>query len=117
MPLFYMLFIWKLSSMPSDSVVKFGFSFDDFIREALHLVEFAILFWLLIFAFSASGRTSSIMPVIALIIAALYGAVDEIHQSFIPYRTASMIDLLKDWTGVIISYYVLKYYVRRKTSV
>jgi VanZ family protein len=34
--------------------------------------------------------------------AALYGAVDELHQSFVPTRMASMADLVADVTGAVL---------------
>ena len=33
---------------------------------------------------------------ICILILALYGLTDEIHQSFVPYRSATVIDLVKD---------------------
>jgi len=35
-------------------------------------------------------------------VAILYGLVDEIHQSFMPYRSATVIDFVKDTLGVLV---------------
>jgi VanZ family protein len=37
--------------------------------------------------------------VFAVVLAALYGASDEIHQHFVPHRTMDVMDLLADTTG------------------
>lgn len=109
LPLIYIMMIWKVSSMPSNTYVKFGFSFDDFIRESLHLIEFGLLFYFLLSAFWSLGKTSSKMEIVAIIIAITYGFIDELHQSYIPYRTASILDLIKDSTGVLVSYGLYRY--------
>ncbi|NJD51361.1 MAG: hypothetical protein FIB07_00660 [Candidatus Methanoperedens sp.] len=43
----------------------------------------------------------------AIIIGTIYGASDEIHQSFVPGRTASFWDLAADITGVIMAQTVI----------
>ncbi|HKL23897.1 MAG TPA: VanZ family protein [Candidatus Nanoarchaeia archaeon] len=40
---------------------------------------------------------------IVLIIAIIYAFLDELHQSFIPGRNASVIDLLTDTAGIFLS--------------
>ena len=42
-----------------------------------------------------------------LVISSLYGLTDEIHQSFVPYRSATVIDLVKDCIGVLVASWVL----------
>lgn len=130
-PFGYMLLIWTLSSMPSNAVVNFGFSFDDLIRESLHLVEFGILYVLIVIALLALGKSNSKsapgnfqlseiklskVELIAIIISVLYSITDEIHQSFIPYRTASLFDLIKDWVGVGAAYFLLRFYYKNEMS-
>ncbi|XQY91663.1 VanZ family protein [Metabacillus sp. HB246100] len=107
-PLLYMGVIWTLSSFPADAIVETPFSFDDLLKESLHLIEFAILYWLIAFALKAHNKWSERASIFAAIIAILYGLTDEIHQSFVPERSATIIDFVKDTTGVLISYYVAK---------
>ncbi len=40
---------------------------------------------------------------VSVALGAVYGASDELHQSFVPYRSASMGDFLADFTGLLIS--------------
>jgi len=106
LPLLYMALIWTLSSFPADAIVNTPFSFDSLLKESLHLIEFAILYWLIAFAFMAHGRWTERTSLIAAAIAILYGLTDEIHQSFVPARSATVIDFVKDTIGVLVSYYI-----------
>jgi VanZ family protein len=108
LPLLYMVLIWILSSNPADAFVKTPFSFDALLKESLHLIEFAILYWLISFAFMAHKKWSERASLVAAIIAILYGLTDEIHQSFVPARSATVIDFVKDTIGVTISYLIAK---------
>ncbi|MFV2047674.1 MULTISPECIES: VanZ family protein [Bacillaceae] len=108
LPLLYMALIWTLSSFPADAIVNTPFSFDSLLKESLHLIEFAILYWLIAFAFMAHGRWTERTSWIAAAIAILYGLTDEIHQSFVPARSATVIDFVKDTIGVLVSYYIAK---------
>ncbi|NLI92065.1 MAG: VanZ family protein [Peptococcaceae bacterium] len=113
LPLGYMLFIWILSSKPSDAVVRFGSQSDDLIREALHLIEFGILYFLILIALHASGKPGLPAQSLAITISIFYSIMDEIHQSFIPYRTASLLDLLKDFIGIFLAYHLCKHYSKK----
>ncbi|MEW6064965.1 MAG: VanZ family protein [Bacillota bacterium] len=116
LPLSYMIFIWFLSSQPSHSVIDLGF-YDSLIKESLHLVEFAILYGLLVLAFLTGGPLSPRENKIAIIISVAYAFVDEFHQSFIPSRSASVIDLIKDTAGVALVWFFIKQtYFRKEQS-
>jgi VanZ family protein len=109
LPFAYMVAIWVMSSMPSNAVVELpALKVDRFIKESLHLVEFAILYCLFVGAWLTTGKFTARVSVICAVVAGLYGVSDEIHQSFYPYRSATWIDLFKDWTGVLVSWYVVR---------
>ncbi len=111
LPLLYMIAIWVMSSLPDDVILDLPSSpVDRFIKEALHLVEFAILYMLLVAAFAANHRLTPRLSLVAAIVACLYGIVDEIHQSFVPYRSATLIDVVKDIIGVLAAYFHVKYH-------
>ncbi|MEI5909112.1 VanZ family protein [Bacillus spongiae] len=108
LPIVYMIIIWILSSLPVTAVVELpDQAIDRYIKESLHLVEFAILYVLFVFALIAQKKFTYSTNLFFAIIAGLYGLVDEIHQSFIPYRSATLIDFVKDITGVAICYYLI----------
>jgi VanZ family protein len=110
LPLAYMAAIWIMSSLPSNHFVELPDSqIDRTIKESLHLVEFAILYVLLVLAFLTGPRpVTPALNAACAIIAALYGVTDEIHQSFFPYRSASWFDLVKDFTGILVCYYFIR---------
>lgn len=108
LPILYMSLIWTLSSFPADAIVDTQLSFDALVKESLHLIEFAILYWLIVFAFMAHGKWTEKASMIAAVISILYGLTDEIHQSFVPARSATVIDFVKDTIGVAVSYWIAK---------
>lgn len=118
LPLAYMALIWTLSSFPADEFVALtDLSLDRIIKESLHLVEFGILYLLFALALYGNGQLTNKTSLLFAIIACLYGALDEIHQSFVPYRSATWIDLVKDVIGVTVAYYgVNRLYFLKKIS-
>jgi VanZ family protein len=76
-------------------------SIQLFVRKCAHLAEYAILASLLFRAFRQGRDSFSRAAVIALVIAALYAALDEFHQSFVTSRTASPYDVAIDVAGAL----------------
>ena len=108
LPIIYMIAIWVMSSMSSDAIVELPDSkWDGFIKESLHLVEFGILYLLLALALLTMRELNGTINVILILISCLYGLTDEIHQSFVPYRSATLIDLVKDCVGVLFASWIL----------
>ncbi|WP_080843852.1 VanZ family protein [Cytobacillus gottheilii] len=109
LPISYMILIWVLSSLPHNAVVELpDSSFDRFFKESMHLVEFGILYLFLIgAAFTFKQPFTSKINLLLAVLACFYGVLDEIHQSFVPYRSATFIDVVKDVTGVAVAYWVI----------
>ena len=108
LPFIYMALVWKLSSMPVDAVVELPDSrWDGWVKESLHLVEFAILYLLLVLALLTFRGLTASLNLVCILIASLYGLSDEIHQSFVPARSATLIDLVKDVIGVLAASWVV----------
>jgi VanZ family protein len=110
LPIAYMAAIWTMSSLPANHFVELPDSqIDRTIKESLHLVEFGILYVLLVLAFLTRHREfTSALNLVCAGIACLYGVTDEIHQSFYAYRSASWFDLVKDFTGVAVAFYFIR---------
>ncbi|MBM7648372.1 VanZ family protein [Bacillus ectoiniformans] len=109
-PFLYMIAIWVMSGLPHDAIVQLPQNdVDRWMKESLHLIEFAILYGLIVNAFLANGRFTTATHLAAAIIASFYGLIDEIHQAFVPYRSATIIDAVKDITGVLICYLIVRY--------
>ena len=108
LPIIYMIAIWVMSGMSSDAIVELPNSkWDGYIKESLHLVEFGILYLLLTLALLTMRELNGTINVILILISCLYGLTDEIHQSFVPYRSATVIDLVKDCVGVLVASWIL----------
>jgi VanZ family protein len=107
-PFIYMAAIWVMSSMPDNAVVELPNSkWDGIIKDSLHLIEFAILYVLLVFALLTIRGLTTRMNIILMIMASCYGLLDEIHQSFVPARSATVIDLVKDVIGVLVASWII----------
>jgi VanZ family protein len=78
------------------------------VRKGAHLMEYAILAWLLWRALGSltpdQVRTWS-WPLAAgtLLAVLLYASSDEIHQRFVPSREASVVDVLIDTSGAALA--------------
>jgi VanZ family protein len=72
------------------------------VRKTAHVVEYCVLgllMWRLVHFDSAWAACRSREFLTALLLAALYAASDEFHQSFVPGRDASVRDVLLDTCG------------------
>ena len=70
--------------------------------KLLHVIEYGFFGWLLIRAqFLSFPKTSlKILAATAFFLGVFYGLSDEWHQSFVPYRDASLYDFAVDAAGV-----------------
>ena len=70
-----------------------------------HLVTYAVLCACLVWGLTdrAPARTTWAVAAAAVGLTALYGASDEWHQSFVPGRESSMLDLAADTAGAVIA--------------
>ena len=108
LPFLYMALIWVLSSMPADAVVELpDLAVDRFLKESMHLIEFGILYVLLVLAALTVFKLTPGVNILLAVLACFYGILDEIHQSFVPYRSATVIDAVKDITGVLVCWYLI----------
>ncbi|HEV2060408.1 MAG TPA: VanZ family protein [Solirubrobacteraceae bacterium] len=91
-PLAVMALIFALSATP-DLSSGLG-TWDVVLRKIAHVAIFAVL-WLAL-ARAADWRR----PLVATVIAVLYAASDEIHQSFVAGRDGSPLDVAIDCVGI-----------------
>ncbi len=72
------------------------------IRASAHMFAFATLAACLLFALARGGRPRLRDVVIAFALTVLYGASDELHQSFVPDRNGRIDDVVVDTIGATI---------------
>jgi polysaccharide biosynthesis protein VpsQ len=117
---FYCLIIWIQSgyfnpesihsiwtSIPPLVILFIGFGL-----ELLHFIEFGILYFLMIVLALTFGPLNVKKETIAIAISVSYAVIDEIHQYYVPFRSFSLGDIIKDFIGII----VIWYFVRKSTS-
>jgi VanZ family protein len=85
-----------------------------FIRKAGHVIEYFILGLLLFRAFRGGSIASWNWrwSFFAVIVVVLWAASDEFHQSFVPTRTASVVDVGIDTAGGILAQFVSAFWQR-----
>lgn len=94
----YALLIFILSSLPSLKSPDIGVSFQD---KIYHVLEYAVLGFLLQRGSENSGRRSLKRFLLVSLIGVCYAASDEIHQRFVPGRQCEFLDFLSDAAGVL----------------
>jgi VanZ family protein len=115
-PLLYMVLIFVVSSMeqPPLPMPKFEWLTID---KLYHFIEYGILGVLLAIAFvNIPPRWLPIgwIWIVAVLISILYGASDELHQSFVPGRCPTVADWVFDVFGAIVGVLGVYLYCRRR---
>lgn len=90
----WMALIFAFSSQPNSSQTTgqiFG-EFNYFVRKVAHFSEYAILYLLVVRAWTR--------PVASSALCVLYAMTDELHQVLVPGRTATIGDVVIDALGV-----------------
>jgi VanZ family protein len=89
-----------------------------FIRKSAHFTVYGILSWLTFFAWRitvpAPRRWTFTLSGLALAVTFFTGSLDELHQSFVPSRTASVRDVMLDVTGALFFQAVLAILLTRR---
>ncbi|MBI2012814.1 VanZ family protein [Candidatus Curtissbacteria bacterium] len=91
--------IFALSSIEQIKVSEF-FLWDFIVKKTAHVGEYAILFALI---FRATRKNW----VLTFLLTMGYAVTDEYHQSFVPGRSATFLDLGFDASGVNIASYII----------
>lgn len=100
-----MAIIWKLSDTP-DLAVASGW-LDAVTRKAAHITVFGLLCGAFVLALRAQRLSSSVCLVVGALLALAYAAVDEYHQTFVPTRHGTPVDVAIDAVGIGIASIVL----------
>jgi hypothetical protein len=96
-PLAYMALIWWLSSQPLPVDLPGG---SD---KLVHALAFAVLCALWLAALAPRAWSAARTALFAVAATALWGALDEVHQSFVPGRSPDVLDALADLSGALVA--------------
>lgn len=111
-PLVWMGMIFYLSDQPDLPGAPKAW-LDTLLKKGAHFGVYALLaFWWWralksIQGVSQPGRTDKIVLLLAFLISVLYGVSDEFHQSFVPGRQPSPLDVLVDAAGAAAALWVV----------
>lgn len=92
--------IFVLSGTPSDEIPKVE-GWDVLLKKGGHMVAYAMLTVLLLRALETQTPTRK-AAWLAVGIAVLYAITDEYHQTFVPGRKGTGIDVLVDAAGALV---------------
>lgn len=103
--------------MDLQAQLEFVTNINHAVRKTAHFTEYAILAMLLAGALYDGRRKSGLVFTWAVIIAALYAASDEFHQTFVPGRAGKISDVLIDSAGAVCGSALVVALLRRKTVI
>ncbi len=109
----YCLLIYIQSSYPSPERLP-SFEFSD---KLLHFAAYAVMGALFYRAYQTLPFKNhmQLLVLLSMISTSLYGISDEIHQSFVPYRDGSLLDVIADMLGAVCGVYVYHWWTVART--
>lgn len=113
-PIIWMTTIFYLSSKLRVTVTG-KFLFDFFFFKMLHVIEYAILYFLLFRAFYSINNqqlTINKKLLYPIFFSILYSISDEVHQTFVPTREGKIRDILIDNLGILLMYIYIKKHLK-----
>ena len=103
------LAITIVSAIPHLSAPPVGLTFSD---KLAHFTEYFVLGALVTFGSWRSGSRLLNLPV-AILLCAAFGAIDELHQSFVPGRSMDIYDVIADTIGASSGTSAMSIYYRK----
>jgi VanZ family protein len=92
--------LFALSAQPNPfPFLPPGFLLQD---KLLHALAYAVLGALLFSGFRGTGCSPRCALLLSVLVASLYGATDEFHQSFVPGRSPDPLDWVADTLGAAL---------------
>jgi VanZ family protein len=95
-----MSLIFAASSLPAQSIPTWSGVLDFAIKKGGHMLGYGLL---AIAMLRGVGRKKSAAYSMAWVLVVIYAVTDEYHQSFVPGRGASGLDVLIDGAGAAIA--------------
>lgn len=112
-----MAVIFGFSSIPSADLPRFGLV-DLLVKKGGHALGYGLLALLYVRGLKADREDLRLRWLyLAWLMAALYSATDEFHQSFVPGRNPAVADVLIDCLGAAAALFVAGKFVKQKRPV
>ena len=112
---FYCLLIFIQSSYPSPEQIPDW----SYFYKLLHVVCYAFLCVVFLRAFLTTRIKQNVRLVItfSILCSSLYGISDELHQHFVPFRNADLMDALADIIGSVWGVYVYRLLIIKNSKI
>lgn len=84
-----------------------------------HFCAFGFLCFLFFYSLKNQNKSVKLKKYsleFALLFTVLYGISDEIHQSFVPYRSADIFDAVADFLGAFVVYIIMKTIIQKRAK-
>ena len=108
--------IYFISAQPKEAFERLGLP-SLLVFVGGHLVVYFVLMVLLVVALRYSSSLSpNHVYMVAFLLIVLYGLSDEYHQSFVPGRTATIVDWLVDLIGAGAAWIILVRWEHRRKA-
>ncbi len=107
----YWLILFILTSLPSTSAITIGVS-DKIEHFGAYGLLSGILYLNLFFQkkFKVLKKYPAIFTIL---IASFYGLLDELHQLFVPGRSAQILDWFADFSGAVVGVLITRYLLKK----
>lgn len=109
-----MILIFIASGTPGDEMPVFG-AIDFIVKKGGHMIGYAMLAVACYLAAYRTNRNRVRSSVLSLCLAVTYAASDEYHQSFIPGRSAQVMDVGIDSVGAIAGITLMNFEIKRRS--
>ena len=107
----YCILIFLQSSFPSiESVPKL-----PYIDKLLHFIAYAVLGALFLRAYKTLQIRNrlNLLIMLSILSSSMYGISDELHQFFVPLRSAEWMDIFADILGSVFGVFIYQYIIAK----
>jgi len=109
-----MVVIFLFSSIPSIEMPNFGL-LDFLVKKGGHALGYGLLALTFLWGLNRDGGEIDFrMLFSAWVMATLYSATDEFHQSFVPGRHPAITDVMIDSVGAAVALTLIARYLKQK---
>jgi VanZ family protein len=87
---------------------------SPWIARSYHFIIFFLLNFFIILTIKSKNKLNSKYILICVLFSVVFSIFDEIHQIFVPLRSASVVDILTDTLGILLSVIIYSAYDHKK---
>lgn len=111
----YWIILFILTSLPTGLAIETRDVSDKLLHFGAYGLLSALLYLNLYFQnkFPLLNKYSALFTIL---IASVYGLLDEIHQMFVPGRSAEFLDWLADFSGSLVAVLIISYLIKKIKS-